>query len=74
MHVDGASDPLEVRLCKQLWAAVFQLAVEDAINNAHGARDWVDEPRHGPGSFTWLCELFGYDSIFIRRIVEGKYK
>ena len=68
------SDPIEVKLCKQLWAAVFELAVHDIVKDRYGARQWMQSYRHEPGSFTWLCEVFGYDPDYVKRIVKGKYK
>lgn len=74
MLVCERSDPLEVKLSKQLWAAVFQLAIDDAVSDRHGAREWIYEDRHEPGSFTWLCELFGYDPHYIELKIVRQYK
>lgn len=69
-----AVDPIEIQICKRLWAAVFRLGVEDAISDIHRGRYWLNKDDHYPGSFTWLCDLFGHNHEYIRKVVKGKYK
>lgn len=68
------SDPAEVQVCKRLWASVFRVGVEDAVNNTYNARYWLDSNDHHVGSFVWLCHIFGYDPDYIRSFVKGHYK
>lgn len=70
----GTVDPVEVQVCKRLWAAVFRLGVEDAVDDKYSGRAWLNGQEHRPGSLSWLCELFGHDPDYIRRVVKGKYK
>lgn len=59
----------EVYTCKQLWADVFRLGLVDAnrqrklVEKGHNfeteAIRWIESEEVYPGSFVWLCYLFG---------------
>jgi hypothetical protein len=70
----STSDPAEIVVCKRLWASVFRLGVEDAIVDKFSGRYWLDNTDHRPGSFSWLCELFGHNPTYIRIKVKAQYK
>lgn len=73
--LEQATDPIEIQVCKRLWAAVFRMGIEDAINDIQGGRYWLcNDDRHCAGSFKWLCDLFGYNHEYIRNIIKNQYK
>lgn len=59
----------EVYTCKQLWADVFRLGIVDTnrqkklvergSNTDTDAIEWFESDVVYPGSFVWLCYLFG---------------
>lgn len=69
LGLEERMDP-ESACCFRLWAAAFQLGLDDAMKSIRDGRPPADEPRlwlysdsYGPGSFTWLCDLFQIDDI-----------
>lgn len=72
--LEEANDPVEIRIYKRLWAAVFHLGVLDAIADRYKGRQWLSRNEHHPGSFSWLCELFGHNHEYVRKLVVNKYR
>lgn len=68
IHPDAISSSLDdqSRACMKLWAAVLALAareIDEAIrygDESARAIYWMnDETIDRPGSFVWICDLFG---------------
>lgn len=72
--LEEAVDPVEIQICKRLWAAVFHLGVQDAVADRNKGRYWLYKDDHYPGSFSWLCELFNHNHEYIRQLVVAKFK
>jgi hypothetical protein len=75
-------DPAAVeRGCRNLIAAVIDLAIEDARGRdgqaeMKPARDWLFGRDDAPGTFAWYCRLLGLDAdrarVFVRRRLEAQ--
>lgn len=65
----GEKEYCEVYTCKQLWADVFRMGLVDANRERRlvlsgkcvdmEAIRWMESEEVFPGSFVWLCYLFG---------------
>ena len=79
--VDFTTDPsmdYQTKACIKLWASVFRVGLTDSARDFFNGRTnwWFDEANHSnyPGSFLWLCDLFGYDPDIARAKARMKFR
>lgn len=66
----------QTQACLNLWASVFRQGILDTVDSWGIDHDehWFDSDEIYPGSWVWLCELFGYAPDKARDIVRIKAK
>lgn len=71
---DGDTGPY-----RRLWAAVFRQGIADyrsAVSSGARAADgrvaWVYSNARHPGSFVWLCEVFGFSPEHARSTITRR--
>lgn len=73
LSLDQSPDP-QTRACLNLWAAVFQSAVQDSVLHFKRTKRfdvWLHSDDRYPGSFMWLCDLFGFDADRMRNRIRA---
>lgn len=62
----------------RLWASVFHGGIKEYCQAlasgyapAHPWIRWVESEEHMIGSFSWLCELYGFEPFMARRLITA---
>jgi hypothetical protein len=64
--------------CRNLWAAVLERAIEDAVRGGNywidreNAKTWFLSDDRDVGSFLWVCDIVNLDPSVLRAFVLGK--
>jgi len=67
----------QTQACRNLWAEVFKLGIQDAAVAASRGNfnyPWFMSDAVYPGSFVWLCNLFELAPEITRSTLRGRFR